>query len=598
MKLRLMFRGMLTLSFLWGLVFALVIGMQAIVYLAAEEALLVSTLFTWLPVVISLGIVFLQFLLSPFFMDLTLRWVYKMTWIHPNQLPPYLAQFINEQCTIHGISIKKVGMIHDQNPQAFTYGHFKKNARVVLSDGILNLLDPEEQKAVVAHELGHIAHMDFLFMTVASAVPIILYTFYSFNRGILRGLSRSSIRSRNKDTGKAMAAIYAAVLTFMIISYIFYIISQFLVLFLSRVREYYADSFSAVNTHNPKGLSTALVKIAYGMVQSQAAYATEMSNKSASMKNRVKASRTFGFNNAIRSLNIFDVKAAQGLVMSAYAQSQTAEINPEMVVRAAAWDLESPWAKFIELQSTHPLAAKRLLALDDQAEEMGLPRAYPTLGTDQVKETLWDEFLIDLFLMYIAPVLIFILPPLGLLVTFAGMSPYYGLAMGCALAGLLWIWRIKIRYPKIDADLPIINIMDAVTDVSDNGYVEASPFRGKAIKLEGLIIGRGQAGYYFSEDMVLQDGTGIITLDYNPIFGFMRFITALFRVEKLIGSKVTVIGWYRRAPKPYVMIKRLIRPDGSKFGSNWDVANWILVFLLFSLAIVFVFLGLGTLLPL
>ncbi|UJG43545.1 MAG: M48 family metalloprotease [Candidatus Heimdallarchaeum endolithica] len=592
MKLRLMFRGILTLTFMWGLVFALVLAVEAIVFLATDGSVTAAVIFTYLPVVITLGILFLQFLLSPFFMDLNLRWLYKMTWIHPEQLPPHLAKFIAEQEAKHGISIKKVGMIHDQNPQAFTYGHFKKNARVVLSDGILNLLTPEEQVAVVGHELGHIAHMDFLFMTIAAAVPVILYTFYAFSRGVLRTMRYTS-KSGGKDSGKAAAAIGLTAFVFMVISYLFYIISQFLVLFLSRVREYYADSFSAENTGNPKGLSTALVKIAYGMVQSQAAYATQMHDKSASTKGRVKASQRYGFTNAIRSMNIFDVKAAQGLVMSAYAQSATAEIEPEMVVRAAAWDLESPWATYLELQSTHPLAAKRLLALDDIAEEMGLKRAYPTLGEDKIHETLWDEFLVDLFVYYALPSLMLILPALGSLVILAGINPLIGVGGGLALAALLWIWRIKIRYPKISPDLPIINIIDAVTDVSDDRYAEASPVRGKPIKLEGLIIGRGQAGYYFSEDMVLQDSTGIITLDYNPVFNFMRWITALFRVEKLIGNRVIVFGWYRRSPKPYVMIKKMIKPDGKKIGSNWDIANWLLVFVLLIVAFVLVVLGLG-----
>ncbi len=83
-----------------------------------------------------------------------------------------------------------------------------------------------------------------------------------------------------------------------------------------------------------------------------------------------------------------------------------------------------------------------------------------------------------------------------------------------------------MKYPKLEYDLPTISIMNAVTDTSDDGYAEASPFRGKSISLRGTIIGRGTPGYYFSEDVVLQDPSGIITLDYNPVFGFMRWITA------------------------------------------------------------------------
>lgn len=594
---------MLTLAFLWGLVYAVVVGAVLLAYYYGGFVLASNTFTIVLfPILIAIGIVLLQFLISPWLLDLNFRWLYKLTWIDPMQLPPHLAQLIADQSQLQNLSIKKIGMIHDQMPTALTYGRFKKNARIVISDGLLNLLTPEEQKGVVAHELGHIAHRDFIFMTVAAAVPMILYTFYIFSRGFLR----VGFRSSGGDNKAAGYIAIAAVVT-MIVSYLFYIVSQFLVLFLSRVREYYADRFSGQETNNPKGLSTALVKIAYGMVQTQAAYATTMNDKGVDRRTRTRAYSRSNFTNTTRSLNIFDIKAAQGLVMSAQANAKVGEVNPEMVVRAAAWDLESPWAGFLELQSTHPLAAKRLLALDDLAEEMNIPRAFPKLGEDQIKETLWDEFLIDIFLSYIAPILAFALPGVGV---FLYLFDYYGIwtvtmnwvwigvGAGLALAGLLWIWRVRIRYPKLYEDLPLVPIMHAVTDVSDDGYAEASPFRGKPIRLKGTIIGRGTPGYYFSEDVVLQDPTGIITLDYDPLFGFMRFITALFRVEKVIGSQVEIIGWYRRTPRPIVMIKRMYTLDGqTSFSSNKNVAGWILVVLLFLGATISIMAGFPNFLP-
>lgn len=595
MKFRIIFRGMLTLAFLWGLVYAVAIGTMLIVFYVGEITVVSQTFsIVLLPIIVAIAIIFIQFLISPWLLDLSFRWLYKMTWIDPMQLPPHLAQFISDQSQLQGISIKKVGMIHDQNPTALTYGRFKKNARLVLSDGIINLLTPEEQTAVVAHELGHIAHRDFLFMTIAAAVPMILYTFYIFSRGFMRaGLISGG------DDSKAAAGIATAAIVTMVISYLFYIISQFLVMFLSRVREYYADRFSGEETRNPAALSTALVKIAYGMVQSQAQYAQTMNDKKVDRRDRTRAYRRYGFTNATRSLNIFDINAAKGLVMTAYAQSQVGDIDPDMVVKAAAWDLESPWGGFLELQSTHPLAAKRLLALDDLAEEMNMKRAFPDLGVDQIRESLWDEFLVDLFLMYIAPALVFILPGMIAIFYAFGLSQFtsnnwmwIGVGSGFALAGLLWVWRTRIKFPRLSEELPLISIMGAVTDVLDDGYAEASPFRGKPIHLQGTIIGRGQPGYYFSEDVVLQDPSGIITLDYNPLFGFMRWITALFRVDRLIGSQVTIEGWYRRTPRPVVMIKRMYTLDGStKFSSNKNIFSWIIAGALFIAAIVCIFYG-------
>ena len=51
-----------------------------------------------------------------------------------------------------------MGFINDGAPNAFTYGRTKNDARIVLTHGIFELLDEEEVKAVVAHELGHAVH--------------------------------------------------------------------------------------------------------------------------------------------------------------------------------------------------------------------------------------------------------------------------------------------------------------------------------------------------------------------------------------------------------------------------------------------------------
>ena len=58
------------------------------------------------------------------------------------------------------------------------------------------------------------------------------------------------------------------------------------------------------------------------------------------------------------------------------------------------WDLWNPWAKWYELNSTHPLVASRLRYLSDQAVHMGLE---PYVVFDEVQpESYWDEFLADI----------------------------------------------------------------------------------------------------------------------------------------------------------------------------------------------------------
>ncbi|NIO19186.1 MAG: M48 family metalloprotease, partial [Candidatus Aenigmarchaeota archaeon] len=72
----------------------------------------------------------------------------------------------------------RMGVIYDGAPNAFTYGHTPNNARVVLTRGLMDLLNEDEVKGVVAHEIGHAKHWDMLIMTAAQLVPLILYYIY------------------------------------------------------------------------------------------------------------------------------------------------------------------------------------------------------------------------------------------------------------------------------------------------------------------------------------------------------------------------------------------------------------------------------------
>ncbi|MCH7555253.1 MAG: M48 family metalloprotease, partial [Proteobacteria bacterium] len=142
-------------------------------------------------------------------------------------------------------------MIDDGAPQAFTYGHTPNNARIVLSRGIFELLEPEEAEAVVAHEIGHAVHWDMFLMTVAQLVPLIFYYLY---RTLIR--MRSSGGKDNSAGARIAIAIGA---------YVLYMVSEYVVLWFSRTREYHADRFAGTATGNPSLLASALVKIAYGL---------------------------------------------------------------------------------------------------------------------------------------------------------------------------------------------------------------------------------------------------------------------------------------------------------------------------------------------
>jgi heat shock protein HtpX len=339
----------MVLALLFGLLFA--VGMVVIFY---------SGLPIGFAVLFAIGMVLLQYLLGPWILEL----IYKIKWLEMRSVDPSLTDFVERTCREKGIPLPRFGVIEDGNPNAFTFGHYPGDARLVVTTGLIDKLNPGELQSVVAHELGHIAHWDFVVMTVAAIVPLLLYVLYIGTRG-------GGSRRRGRSGG------YLALIG--ILSYIAYLVSHYIVLLLSRVREYYADEFAGQATGNPEALSTALVKVAYGL-----ATTTKDEKKDDS---RMLAARTLG---------IFDPKSAQVLALAGAAAGN---VTPETMSSAMKWDLWNPWAAFFELGSSHPLPAKRIKSLERQADSMG--KATRFSFQLEKPESYWDEFLVDLFANYL-----------------------------------------------------------------------------------------------------------------------------------------------------------------------------------------------------
>ena len=458
----------------------------------------------------------LSFLLSPWFTDLSMTWLHAFRWVDPSDLQPPLRKFINETCQARGIPFPRCGIIEDENPNAFTYGHYPGDARLIITQGILHMLDEREQQSVVAHELGHIVHWDMLVMTLAALVPTILYGVY---RTCMRA-KRSSSGSKKGSGGVVLIGFTALVL---------YYVTEYVVLFLSRTRELYADRFSGEVTRDPNSLASALVKIAYGLAGHRSEEA-EVESPAA--------------HSTMRVMGIFDPVRADALVASSL--TTTAPPSKEDVLGAMQWDLWNPWAKFYELQSTHPLPAHRLELLGEQAASYGQT---PYARFDRVQpESYWDDFFLD-FVVYLLPL---VAAALGGVLAFEAGPPLSRGVLWAALAGWACGQFVKLSY-MYRADFYAESTVAALLK-----KVKVSGVREIPSKLKGKIIGRGIPGYLISEHLVIQDATGFMFLDYQQPLAIFQWAFALTRVPELIGQSVEVSGWYRRAPVPYLEIRRIV----------------------------------------
>ena len=479
-------------------------------YFILAAIIIFVTIVTGTPVIIGIGvsivILLIQFLISPFLTDISMKWFYKAKFNH--EIPEYLKKFIEEVCKDNKMKYPRIGYIDDGAPNAFTYGHTKNDARIILTRGIFELLTEEEVKTVVAHELGHASHYDMIFMTVAQLVPLVLYGIYELCR---------DTESNDKDSSKTL--VIAA------IAYVLYVISNYIVLALSRTREYYADSFSIEATKNPNALASALVKIGYGL----------------------STAETNGKHSAAKSnaLGIFDSKTSKSLVVT--SMEEDGSISKDHIKDAMKWEQWNIWAKWYELNSTHPLISKRLLAISARSKEFNQT---PYIVFDLKKEESYvDDFLTEVLISFL-PTLSFII---GLIVSAILLSQEgnFLLSVGIALLVSMIFSFIKFRRVYSNKEMKESTVRDLL------GEVKVSHITSIPCELKGTIIGRGNPGCIFNEDFVMKDKTGIIFLDHKHIFSIFDTVFALFKSKEYFDKEVKVTGWYRRSPVPYVEIKTM-----------------------------------------
>ncbi len=504
---------------------------------------------------IGIGIIILQFVLGPWVMDLSLRWIYKFSWVSIDQLPDHLRDFVARVAGEQNMKVPWFGLIHDGAPNAFTYGHHPNNMRIVITQGILDLLEPEEVEGVVAHEIGHGKNWDMLLMTVAQLVPLLLYFLY-----------RTALQAggRGKDNAYRIPVAVGA--------YLLYIASEYIVLWFSRCREYYADRFAGRVTGNPSALASALVKIGYGLAaRGQSPPQDADSEGTGKKKGKKKKEAPFTLD-AIGAMGIFDRKSALAMVASsasagfdssassAGVTTTAPAVSKENLKSAMQWDLWNPWATFYELNSTHPLIAHRLEYLSDQAAAMG---DEPYIVFDRRKpESYWDDFAVDLGVMFL-PVLLLAVG-MGLALVLGGAATF-GILPGADLLGpnaILALVGLPILGLGIGLFVKTLLVYrgDYFAPLSVAGLlhkVKVSNVRPVPARLRGTIIGRGVPGLIWSEDFVMRDGTGILFLDYRQPLRIWEWIFGLFRAGEFAGKAVEVVGWFRRAPLPYLELKSI-----------------------------------------
>src|SRR3954453_15061972 len=170
--------------------------------------------------------------------------------VTPDQAPG-LHALIERLCIQADLPKPKIAVADTDVPNAFAMGRSQKNAVVCATTGIMNILEPHELEGVMAHELTHVKNRDVMVMTLAS--------FFASLAAMITHLAFSFGRGGNDDDGNVPFMVV------LLVSFLVYVISFFLMLALSRYREFGADRGAAIITGRPSALSSALMKLSTAM---------------------------------------------------------------------------------------------------------------------------------------------------------------------------------------------------------------------------------------------------------------------------------------------------------------------------------------------
>ena len=159
---------------------------------------------------------------------------------------PQFYRMVAELVQRAGLPMPRVYVIDEAAPNAFATGRNPEHAAVAATTGIMQVLSASELRAVMAHELTHVAHRDILISTISATMAGAISMLANF--AVFFGGRDSEGRPANPIAGLAVALLAP-------------LAASLIQLAISRAREFEADRGGAELSGDPRSLASALEKI-------------------------------------------------------------------------------------------------------------------------------------------------------------------------------------------------------------------------------------------------------------------------------------------------------------------------------------------------
>lgn len=319
--MNLQLRMWILMIFMFAILYGVIAGIGA--YLGA------GSITTYL--VMAIGITLFQYLLGPSLVTAMM----KVKWVNQSD-EPELHKLIEELSQKAGIPKPKIGISQMAIPNAFAFGRTLKDGRVCITRGMQGLLNQEELKAVLGHEISHLKHRDMMLITILSVIPLMLYWL------AWRMMWGGMFRRRGSGGSAALIGLVAFTL---------YFITNLLVLYGSRIREYYADQGSIRLGNPPHQLASALYKLVYSSARFKGNQRGEQELR------QVEGFRAFFLNDVAKAhQEIKELKELDQNLSGTIEQHELLHLREKRIRMSQS-------EKLMELFTTHPNMLKRIKAL-------------------------------------------------------------------------------------------------------------------------------------------------------------------------------------------------------------------------------------------
>ncbi len=316
---------MLSLHLRMGLLVAVLFALIYALVAMLGSAMGITNFYFYL--ILSLVVMFIQYLVGPKIVE----WSMQIRYIRKEENPRLFA-IVRDLSYKAGIPEPRICVSPVEIPNAFAFGRGLRDGRVCVTQGILRLLEENELKAVLGHELSHLKNRDVLTMMLLSVIPMILYR-------VALSFMFSGRRRDERGSNTVLIGILA---------FAFYFLSNLLVLYASRIREYFADKGSVDLGCKPSDLASSLYKLVYGSARLDKENIQE-----------VQGLKAFFVNDPSRAVQEF--KTLQQL-----DSDKSGSLDAAKLARLRNSKIRLSFGeKMLELFSTHPNMLKRVKKLSE-----------------------------------------------------------------------------------------------------------------------------------------------------------------------------------------------------------------------------------------